>query len=200
MNFNEAIEAQGAQLWHMWWSSLCSVVVIWTWRSWQLTEHPLCDKTREGRNEKIISSLISLARVIPRYVLSRTACSDVSAFGERHALSRGTELGSLWLEMVVTSLTILVDFPTPGYAYEWIIANTNVRPVFYRAEFKHRSCIKLRPNCHTKSYKRTQNSQYHSEDNVGLKYVQEFFVRQFYWKTAGRIIFPERPPVRSISF
>ena len=32
-----------------WDDRTCSVVVIWTRRSWQLAEHPCCDKTREGR-------------------------------------------------------------------------------------------------------------------------------------------------------
>ena len=84
-----------------WDDRTCSVVVIWTRRSWQLAEHPCCDKTREGRKhgrgentrgertregrkEKrgILSPLVSLARVIspvqrviPRCVLTRAASS-----------------------------------------------------------------------------------------------------------------------------
>ena len=60
-----------------------------------------CDKRREGgkhaRAEKkkkrgTFCSLISLTRVIsPRCVLSRTTCSVVSAFSDRHAYSRCTE-------------------------------------------------------------------------------------------------------------
>ena len=94
-----------------WGDKTCSVVVIWTRRNWQsMEQYPRCDKTRDGREyakgentrgekaregskEKrgILSPLISLARVIPRSVLSCAASSVVSAFSERYAHSRRTE-------------------------------------------------------------------------------------------------------------
>ena len=83
-----------------WDDRTCSVIVIWTRRSWQLAEHPCCDKTREGRKHargekrrEEFSLLLFLSRVssVPRSVLSRAACSVVWAFSERHAYSRCTE-------------------------------------------------------------------------------------------------------------
>ena len=83
-----------------WGDRTCSVVVIWTRISWQLAEHPCCDKTRKGRKhargEKRrdeSSLLLFLSRVssVPRSVLSRAACSIVSAFIDRHAHSRYAE-------------------------------------------------------------------------------------------------------------
>ena len=67
-----------------WDDRTCSVIVIWTRRSWQLAEHPCCDKT---------TRYLFLSRVssVPHSVLSRAACSVASAFSERHSHSRYRE-------------------------------------------------------------------------------------------------------------
>ena len=66
----------------------------------KLTEHPRCDKTREGRKhargekwteESSLFLFLSRVSSVSRYVLSRAACSYISAFSERRAYSRCTE-------------------------------------------------------------------------------------------------------------
>ena len=69
-----------------------SVVVIWTGRNWRNTggvmKHARGEKRREESSLFLFPSRVSS---VSRYVLSRAACSYISAFSERRAYSRCTE-------------------------------------------------------------------------------------------------------------
>ena len=70
-----------------WDDRTCSVVVNWTWRSWQLAEHRRCDKTREGRKHTRGEKRLGDSSLLLFLDLSRVSSVGAARYPALHVLS-----------------------------------------------------------------------------------------------------------------